>query len=239
MRLVDPEKLSALIGQIYEAALDSDRWPLALEGVSSFVGGAAAMIFWQDAILAKGGRYHSWGDDPNFTKSYFDKYMMLSPVRKLQHLIPVGKVASISQIIGTRQMRQSLFFEEWMSPQGYADNVLTNLDRTSNSLVVFAVARHERDGLGDADARRKMGLLAPHVRRAVLIGKLADLRRGETETWSRLLDSVDAGIFLVDASGDLVHKNKLAENMIREADVVAVTGGRLPLPLTASGFGLF
>ena len=177
--MIDPEQLSTVIGQFYEAALDPDGWPVALEGVAAFVGGAAAMLFWQDSLLAKRGRYHSWGDDPEFTRSYFEKYIALSPVRKIQYLIPVGNVTSISRIIGIRNMRQTQFFREWMHPQGYVDNVLTNLDRTSTSLAAFAVARHERDGVVDAAARRKMALLAPHVRRAVLIGKLVDLRRSE------------------------------------------------------------
>lgn len=225
--MIDPEQLSTVIGQVYEAALDPEGWPVALEGVAAFVGGAAAMLFWQDALLAKGGRYHSWGDDPEFTRSYFEKYIALSPVRKIQYLIPVGNVTSISRIIGIRNMRQSQFFREWMHPQGYVDNVLTNLDRTSTSLAAFAVARHERDGLVDAPTRRKMALLAPHVRRAVLIGKLADLRRSESETWSRLLDGIDAGIFLVDRGGHVVQKNQVAEIMLVAADVIALVGGRL------------
>ena len=73
MRMMNSEHLSSLIGQIYDAGLDPAGWDSALEGVAGFVGGAAAMMFWQDAFIAKGERYHSWGDDPEYTKSYFGK----------------------------------------------------------------------------------------------------------------------------------------------------------------------
>jgi DNA-binding CsgD family transcriptional regulator len=227
MRLIDPEQLSTLIGQIYDAGLDAELWPAALQGVAGFVGGAAAMMFWQDALIAKGQRYSSWGDDPEYTKSYFGKYIALNPLRPIQHLIPVGQIISISGVIGRREMQRGPFYEEWMRPQGYVDNVLTNLDRSSTSYASFAVARHERNGFVDALARRKMALLAPHVRRAVLIGKLGDLRKNETAAWSRLLDGIGAGIFLIDGGGRLVQSNHLARIMLEEADVVKLADQRL------------
>lgn len=225
--VIDPEQLSSLIGQIYDAALDAELWPSALEGVAEFVGGAAAMMFWQDALIAKGQRYSSWGDDPEYTKSYFGKYIALNPLRPIQHLIPLGRIISISGIVGRREMRRGAFYEEWMRPQGYVDNVLTNLDRSSTSYATFAVARHERNGFVDALARRKMGLLAPHVRRAVLIGKLGDLRKNETDAWARLIEGIGASIFLIDAKGQLVQQNHLADAMLKEADVVALSNQQL------------
>jgi len=176
MRLIDPEQLSSGIGQIYDAALDAELWPAALRGIAGFVGGAAAMVFWQDTLIAKGGRYSSWGDDPQYTESYFGKYIALDPLRPIRPLIPVGQIVSMTGVLGVRETQESPFYDEWMRPQGYVDNVLTNLDRSSTSYASFAVARHERDGFVDALARRKMNLLAPHIRRAVLIGKLGDLR---------------------------------------------------------------
>jgi len=225
--MIDPEHLSALIGSIYDAALDANCWPDALEGVAGFVGGAAAMIFWQDSLIAKGKRYSSWGDDPEYTKSYFSKYMALYPIRAIQHLIPIGRVTSISAIVGRKEMRATLFFEEWMRPQGYVDNVLTNVDRSTTSYATFAVARHERHGLVDALARRKMNLLAPHVRRAVLIGKLGDFRQTEADGWARLLEGIGAGIFLVNAAGRVVQLNHLAQSLLDDADVVGLQDGQL------------
>ncbi|MDO8360223.1 MAG: helix-turn-helix transcriptional regulator [Devosia sp.] len=227
MRSVNPDQLSAVIGEIYDAALDPELWPSALQAVAGFIGGAAAMMFWQDALIAKGERYHSWGDDPEYTASYFGDYIADNPLRKIQHLIPVGKVVSISSVLGAHKMRQGRFYEEWMRPQGYVDNVLTNLDRSSTSYASFAVVRHERNGLVDATARRKMGLLVPHVRRAVLIGKLGDIRNNEKEVWTRLLDGIGAGIFLIDGDGRVIQSNQIARAMSEQADVVAVNGQQL------------
>ena len=75
----DAEALSQLIGLAYDAALDPLLWPRVLEKTCAFVGACAAMIFAQDAALKSGNRYYSWGDDPAYTRLYFEKYIKMSP----------------------------------------------------------------------------------------------------------------------------------------------------------------
>ena len=41
---------------------------------------------------------------------------------------------------------------------------------------LFRVFRHERDGLVNDETRRRMHLIVPHMRRAVLIGRVIDLK---------------------------------------------------------------
>ena len=145
----------------------------------------------------------------------------------MQHLIPVGKVVGFASVVGAKEIGRGQFYEEWMRPQGYVDNVITNLDRSATSYASFAVVRHERHGLVDALARRRMALLAPHVRRAVLIGKLSDLHRSESEAWAQLLEGIGAAIFLINREGRIVQRNQVAETMLAETDVVTSIGQRL------------
>lgn len=58
-----PAQLSSLIGDIYDAALAPDGWPDMLAGVAAFVGGSAAMLFWQDSVRPTGARFRSWDDE--------------------------------------------------------------------------------------------------------------------------------------------------------------------------------
>ena len=50
----DPDILSSLIGNIYDAALDPTLWRSALESTASFVRGCAAALVWHDAIDRRG-----------------------------------------------------------------------------------------------------------------------------------------------------------------------------------------
>ena len=72
-----------------------------------------------------------------------------------------------------------------------------------------------------------MRLITPHVRRAVLIGKVIDLRTAEAATFADTLDGLTAGILLVDATGRIIHANTTGHAILREGDFLSAIGGRL------------
>jgi PAS domain-containing protein len=59
-------------------------------------------------------------------------------------------------------------------------------------------------------------LIAPHIQRATLVGKMI----AEAATFADTLDGIGAGIFLVDATGDIVHANAAGHVMLKEASVL-------------------
>ena len=70
------------------------------------------------------------------------------------------------------------------------DTLNVALDKTATSAAFFAIFRHERDGLVDEQTRRRMRLIFPHLRRAVLIGRVIDLRTAEAATFADTLDEL-------------------------------------------------
>src|SRR5437762_8041917 len=67
----DTELVSHLIGDVYDAALDPDRWPVVLERMCGFMPGSMAMLFSVDVASKFPRRQLSWGMDPH----YFSLYM--------------------------------------------------------------------------------------------------------------------------------------------------------------------
>jgi DNA-binding CsgD family transcriptional regulator len=92
---------------------------------------------------------------------------------------------------------------------------------------MFGVFRHERDGLVDDATRKRMRLIVPHMRRAVLIGRVIDLKAAEAATFADALDGLCARLFLVDATGRIVHANANGHAMLRECSVLRAIGGKL------------
>lgn len=70
------EQFSKLIGDIYDAALDPALWPEVLHATCDYVVGCAAMLNSQDFVTRSGQKIFSWGDNPEFTRSYFEKYTL-------------------------------------------------------------------------------------------------------------------------------------------------------------------
>ena len=223
----DKAHLSALIGSIYDAVLEPALWTGVVERAGKFVGGVGASIFRQDSVRKIGNSYYHSGIDPRFERLYFEKYIKFDPLSAAYLTLKVGDVSSSSIIIPPAEFFETRFYREWARPQGLVDNVFAILERSPTSIAAFIVFRHERDGLADDDARQLLGLIAPHLRRAVLIGKVIDLRTIEAATFADTLDGLNAGIFLVDATGRIVHANAAGHGILAVGDILRSFAGRL------------
>jgi DNA-binding CsgD family transcriptional regulator len=223
----DKAQLSALIGDIYDTVLEPALWSRVVERAGRFVGGAGASIFRQDSVRKTGNSYYHFGIDPHLERLYFEKYIKFDPLNAAYLTLNVGDVSSSSNIIPPAEFFETRFYREWARPQGLVDNVFAILERSPTSIAAFIVFRHERDGLADDAARQLLGLISPHLRRAVLIGKMIDLRMIEVATFADTLDHLSAGIFLVDATGRIVHANAAGHGILADCDMLRSSAGRL------------
>ena len=105
------------------------------------------------------------------------------------------------RLIPYEEFVQTRFYEESVQPQGLVDAAMAALDKSVTNFSFLALFRHQRDGLFDDEARRRMRLVVPHFRRAVLIGKVIDLKRAEAASLADTLDGISAGMFLVNETG--------------------------------------
>jgi DNA-binding CsgD family transcriptional regulator/PAS domain-containing protein len=221
------EQFSHFVSQIYDAALDAALWPFVLEKAARFAGGSAASLFVRDSALLTGDSFYQFGIDPEYRRLYFDSFIRIDPLNTTYLLLDIGEVTSSSLIIPHDEFVETRFYREWVRPQGWIDNIITVLDKSVTSVAALAVFRHERDGLADGGARKRIQLLAPHLRRAVLIGKTLDLRAAQTSTFVEVLDGISAGVFLVDADGRILHANTAASAILATGDYLRSAGGRL------------
>jgi DNA-binding CsgD family transcriptional regulator len=225
--MTEPQQVSSLIGEIYDAALDPDLWPGVLEKGCRFVGGVASNLYSEDSAAKTGNIHYTWGVDRHYGRLYYDKYIKFNPFTTAQLFFDIEQIISVGDIMPYEEFRETLFYKEWAQPQGWVDAASAVLDKSATSYAAISVMRHERDGLVDDDARWRMSLLVPHVRRAVLIGKVIELHKAEASTLADTLDGLTAGMFLVDKTGRIVHANESGHVMIGDARFVRAAAGRL------------
>ena len=123
--------------------------------------------------------------------------------------------------------RSTRFYTEWVRPQHWIDALSTTLDKSVTTYAAHSVIRHERDGIADDAARQRMGLLAPHMRRAVLIGKVVDLQKIEAAMLADTLDGLATAMLLVEREGRVVHANAAGYALLSEFGVVRSSDARL------------
>lgn len=223
----DIEQLPLLIGDIYDAALDPSRWNDALSKVRDFVPGSTASLFWKDAASKTGmAVYHAGDIDPHHVQLYFDKYVKYDPSTTAHVIAEIGEPISTTDIMPFEEFEQTRFYKEWVRPTGTVDFVSTVLDRSIMNASLFGVFRKPEHGIVDDDTRWRVRQLAPHLRRAVLIGRVIELKTAEAATFADTLDGLSAGMFLVDASGRIVHTNASGHALLAEGTVLRAAGNR-------------
>jgi DNA-binding CsgD family transcriptional regulator/PAS domain-containing protein len=220
------KKMAGLVGDIYDAALDVAQWTDVLARVADFVGGqAGAIISNNSASNVRCAHYH-FGIGCRYLQLYAETYWQFDPAVAL-FSCDVGQVVSISDLVPYDEFRQGRFYHEWARPQGWVDAALAVLEKSATDCVYLSVIRGEANGRVDAEMRRRMGLVVPHVRRAALIGRAADQRQTQVAKFTGILDGLSAGILLVDAGGRIVHANTAGHGILQAGNALRAADGRL------------
>lgn len=221
---IDCERLSGLIGAVYDAVLDPSLWEGAIERITRFVEGEGAGVFFKDVDAQHVFVPHSFG------------VQWPLPVHLFRQIYPkavglfrgeIEQLVSIRDLMPFDELMQTGFYEEWVRPRRLVDFVSAILDKSATSVAIFGVFRHERHGPADSEVRYRLQLIVPHIRRAVLIARMFDLRLAESATLAETLDALSVCMFLVNDDRSITHVNAAGSALLETGDVLRAAGGRL------------
>ena len=221
------ETLLKLIGEIYDCTLDPEGWNAVLPRIGAFVGGSAGGLFVHDSSRRSMNVVYEFATDPEYRKLYVEKYLTLDPMSGTYFVLDVGEVFSTSTVMQHAEFLQSRFYRELIRPRGWIDNICVYLDKSPEGRAGLALFRDDRQGIADEPARERLRLLVPHLRRAVLIGKLIEFKTAEAATFADALDGLSAAMLFVDSSGRITHSNAEGRAMIADGGVLRASLGRL------------
>src|SRR3954453_4442265 len=191
----EAELLSEIAGAIYDAALDPMSWRGVLERIMGFVGGQSIGLGGIDTVSKDLNVCYTFGCDPYYLQLQRDTYIKLDPTAALI-FSPPEQVVTITDLMPYEEYLDPRFYREWAQPQGWVDSANAVLDKSVTSFALLSVYRHAASGLVDELMRRRMRLVVPHVRRAVMIRKAIDLKTVKTAAFADTLDGLSAALFL-------------------------------------------
>jgi DNA-binding CsgD family transcriptional regulator/PAS domain-containing protein len=222
----EAEKLSAIIGHIYDAALEPALWDGVLEEAARFANAAAASLYTRDLASKTATVAHQYGLDPQYVQLYMQTYVERVPARDY-FIAGIEEPLSTADVLPYRGFVETRFYKQWAMPQGLGDVLHTMLDKSATGGAAFVMFRHARDGLVDDETRRRVRLIVPHVRRAALVGKVIEQKTAQAANLADTLDGISAGMLLLDATGRIVHANAAGHAMLAKAEVLRAAAGRL------------
>lgn len=237
--MISTEEFSVLVGRIYDCAIEPDRWPNAMGEICRAVRCAAAAILLIDLQTSQHQFFRTCNLAPHWVaaqEQYFDE---LTLVYRNSQAVAAGLLDTptiLSRDVPEEIYANTRMFREWARPQGFCDSCQVVVLQTPQRVGAFALQRHEDVGpITDADIA-VLRLLAPHVRRAVTISDVMDLKSLERAALTATLDAIAAGVIVVAGDRRIVHANRSAERMFAAGEPVRSRHGRLAAPdATADG----
>jgi len=231
------ERCSELIGAIYDCVIDPQRWPDAIAAVAreySFSNGVLSLhAFPSGALLLMTGT----GISPEWMAKLADygpeAFETWGGAER------IGQMALDEPVVQSHQSPRSSwvgnrFHEEFAVPQGLFDTVAIPCVRDSTMVGSLTFGRAITAGeVGEAELV-PLRVIAPHVRRAIVISKLFELKSVAVATFESALDALSAGVFLVDAEMRCIHMNPVARKVIAAGSALSVTGGKVAAATAAA-----
>ena len=227
MTILQANRFSSLVGEIYDAAADPALRSAALEQVSNFVGGCAATILSRDAAGLSIEIHQHFGTDPRFRQLYRDRYVELDPLLDRHLEFAAEQTVGVTDIMPHSDFVATSFYREWVEPQGAIDLATVALERSDARTTILQVLRHRSRGTVDEAMRERMRLLAPHIQRSRVMGRQIRARSHTVDDLAEVLDGLSTAIYLLDAEGRVVHANAAGRRLFADANLLAMVGDRI------------
>lgn len=212
---METDKLSDVIGAVYEASLDPSLWDDAvLRLVNAFapMHWHVAMLFWERAPARTARIIASASLAAHARELYVAQFAGRNPWSRRLASLPAGKVVDSDDLVPRSELVESDFYRHFLSAWDLTRSIAVVLDRAGEERLAFVVIGP--DGQDVEGLKRAIRLVAPHLQRAVRISRRlaeAELRAAGAE---RSLALSAAGVVALRSDLSVVNINPRAEEAV-------------------------
>ena len=154
----------------------------------------------------------------------------INPLIPMGWFVEVDEPLSREKALGRESYLKSRFYNEIIAPSGYYDAALTVLAKSVNRFGSLSVPS---ENPVDDGMLQRLRDITPHVRRAVSIADLLDVRSLQSDMLSAAFDLLTVGIVLTDAKARIVHANNLALRYLDQRSAIRRDGDSCPAAIRA------
>ena len=219
--------LEDLLGELYAAAVDPDRWERFLELLMERLGGPCA-VFLDLPGTPRGGVSYDVGfrSEPGY--SYNAEMRPQNPFVEALRDAPVGKVIHADAVLRREALETTAFFDNVFLAEGLAEHtpMIVVLARDEDGPTA-GLAAFTSTPQPSAEAAKLLEQLTPHLRRARDVH--VDRARANAATRALLaaLDRLLLGVLLLDEDGRVIFSNRSGAELVASQGNLHIDKGQL------------
>jgi DNA-binding CsgD family transcriptional regulator len=215
-------RLEALVGSVYDAAVDGRLWDQALVMLGRSTGSALAAIEIHD-LGSDALRGHNPMMAPEYREPYLSHWRRYFSLRKRTVSFPVGRVILPSEIIDFATETKTAFYNEWVRPQGCCVSArFANLFSGEGTVAVLAAWKPSRKPEFSPAEERLFATATHHFVRAVAIHRR--LRLAEAQQAASAAGAAPAGFLVVNRTGCILAADEPTRLRLSAAGVIVARG---------------
>ena len=221
------DSLYRLISDIYDCALEPENWPFALAHIARIMGGAYCSINLVSVPLQNTAlSAHSPFNEEALRDLYVNHVADLPGLRDLTQG-PLDVPSTSYAPGGYEAFTKTRFYREWAKPNGLSDATLCKIAHTGDRVGVFAAVMPQSHGPITEREHWVVQTIAPHLRRAVMIGDLLQRQQQLVQSYSRLVDAVPTPLILTDRYAKVLQINQAADSVLAQGRTLTIHRGVL------------
>jgi DNA-binding CsgD family transcriptional regulator len=204
------EPASALIGRIYDCALDTSLWPDVLGEITCAVSGCMADLSIINPLTKEWhiAASYNWPSDLLETAV---AHAHLNPNAPLGLVARLGEPVCSTRDLDIEAFHNCRFWRTCFADGGFYDYVAVALTRTTSSFGYWGVLGDKARGPFSDEDLELARLLSPHIRRSVEISGMLGNQRVEASTLKSALNALASGALILEPQGTIRFLNPPAQ----------------------------
>ncbi len=223
------QTVTALVGSIYEGALEDPPWQRQLAGLRDAMGATDAFLILRrpsdtglGITLSADNTPTGWSDGPYYARRLY----ALDPFVNL----PPNQPMLLSELLEGASAPEDEFFRLALKPYDIAHILGVDLHDPSGPGANLRFTRgHAQSPFGEAE-KQLCALLVAHFCRALRIHARLGKIDTEREIYAGAMSQLAVATFLLDERQQVVRTNPLADRLLGDGNGLYLRGGRLKLP---------
>jgi uncharacterized protein with GYD domain len=139
-RPLAPERLSTLIGKIYDCAIQPDQWPATIAEICRSIGCLSGLLLLIDLQRSQHRLAHAWGMSPGWERRFLKHSEFITEFYRAafsRAICPDGEPQLLSPLVEAAGPRAQSVYAELLQSAGVSEAMQTVVLRQARRLAVF------------------------------------------------------------------------------------------------------